>query len=222
MTVNQTPSWLRRFESYSRHHILEGGFLIEKSVLEQFYQKEHLSMMEISKKLHVSVNQVVWWMGRYDITRRSWSEATYVKRNPQGDPFRIKTNLSLQEAELKGIGLGIFWGEGNKTTKYGIKVGNTDHRLINKFIEFLTKICGVDRGKLRFSLIIFNDSDPVQAINYWISRLNIKEEQIGKPTIIPPQGKGTYKNKSKYGVLTVGCFNTKLRKWLDKELGFHS
>lgn len=196
--------------------------MLKKEKLEQLYIKEHLSMPEVAKKLNVSTRQVVWWMGRHHIRRRSWSEATYVKRNPEGNPFKIKKNLSPDERELKGIGLGIFWGEGNKTTKSGIKVGNTDPELIKKFIEFLEVICGVKRSKLRYSIILFNDSNLETALNFWKSELDIEIKQMGKPTIVPPQGKGTYKKKSKYGVLTVGCFNTKLRKWLDKQLSFHS
>lgn len=139
-----------------------------------------------------------------------------------GDPFKIKINLSSEEKELKGLGLGIFWGEGNKVNKSGVRVGNTDPNLIKKFIEFLIIICGVKKEKLRYSLTLFNDSDIDAALKFWSSQLNISINQLGNPIIIPPQGKGTYKNKSKHGVLVVGCYNNKLKKWIDKELGFHS
>ncbi|MCL5407715.1 MAG: hypothetical protein M1429_04440 [Patescibacteria group bacterium] len=196
--------------------------MIKASTLKRLYDVRKLSMAEVAVKLGKSRHEVVYWMDKHKIPRRSWSEATYTKRNPKGDPFKIKKDLTLEEAELKGLGLGIFWGEGAKTNRYGIRVGNTDHRLILKFIEFLTKIYGVKKEKLRYGLIIFNDSDPDKALHFWCSKLEIKPEQFGKLIVIPPQGKGTYKKKSKYGVVTVGCYNTKLRKWLDKELSFHS
>ena len=192
--------------------------MIEKKVLEKLYQVDKLSMSEIASRLKVSTHKVSWWMERYGVNRRSLSEATYVKRNPNGDPFKIKTFLSPEERELKGLGLGIFWGEGGKTNKIAIKLGNTDSNLIKKFVEFLKVICGVPKEKLRYSLMIFNDSDPNKASEFWTSELNIELKQLGKVTIIPPQGKGTYKNKSKHGVLIVGCYNSKLRKWIDEQL----
>lgn len=175
-------------------------------------------MMDIAKKLNKSHHQIVYWMSQYNITRRSWSEATYVKRNPNGDPFKVKKDLSTDEERLKGLGLGIFLGEGNKLFKSGIRVGNTNPFIIRKFIEFLMKICGVKKEKLRFGLVVFNDSDPKKALLYWQKELDVNDNQFAKVVIIPPQGKGTYKHKSKNGVLTIGCYNTKLRKWLDKEI----
>jgi hypothetical protein len=124
----------------------------------------------------------------------------------------------MEERELKGLGLGIFWGEGSKTDRNSVKVGNTDSELIKKFCDFLKIICGVSSEKLRYSLMIFNDSDPEEAVKFWTSELKINAGQLGKVTIIPPQGKGTYKKKSKHGVLIVGCFNSKLRKWIDEQL----
>lgn len=177
-----------------------------------------LSMMDIAKKLGKSHHQVVYWMNKYDIPRRSWSDATYIKRNPNGDPFHIKEKLTPKERELKGLGLGIFWGEGGKTNRISTRLGNTDPRLIKKFIEFLKKICGIRDDKLHFELIIFNDSDPQKARNFWSDQLNIDTNRIGKSIIIPPQGKGTYKNKNQHGVLTVCCHNTKFKKWIDEQI----
>ena len=191
--------------------------MIPRETLEKLYKSGN-SMGDISKKLGKSPHQVVYWMDKHNIPRRSPSEATYIKRNPHGDPFRIKTNLLSEEAYLKGLGLGIFWGEGDKNNRLGIKVGNSSPRLIKKFIEFLTKICGVSREKLYFNLIVFNDSDPNEALKFWVDQLNVSPDRFGKVTVIPPQGKGTYKKKSRYGVLTVACFNVKLKKWFDEQI----
>ncbi|MBI4032914.1 MAG: hypothetical protein HY377_00095, partial [Candidatus Blackburnbacteria bacterium] len=53
-------------------------------------------------------------MDKHRIKRREWSEATYVYSNPDGDPFRLARKLTLSELFLKGLGLGLFWGEGTK------------------------------------------------------------------------------------------------------------
>lgn len=181
-----------------------------------------LSMMDIAKKLSKSHHQVVYWMNKYGIPRRSWSDATYIKRNPNGDPFHIKEKLTPEERELKGLGLGIFWGEGNKKNKISVRVGNTDPLLILQFIKFLERICGVKKEKLSFSLIVFNDANPKKALKFWASNLKIIPKRFGKVTIIPSQGKGNYKTKNLNGVVMISCGNIKLRQWIGEQIGSYS
>ncbi len=172
-------------------------------------------MQEISDRTGWSYHRVTYWMNKYNISRRSQSEAAYIKWNPNGDPFKIKDKLNVKETELKGLGLGIFWGEGFKRTKSTVRVGNTDPELLKKFIEFLDKICGVKKEKLKFSLQIFNDLKRNKALNFWVNRLNIKPSQFYKIIVTPSRGKGTYKKKISYGVLTINFNNTKLKKIID-------
>ncbi len=59
---------------------------------------------------------------------------------------------------------------------------------------------------------MFNDAIESVAVSFWKKHLNIKRKQLGKITIIPPQGKGTYKRKSECGVLTIIFTNKKLKE----------
>ena len=176
-------------------------------------------MQEISDKLDWKHGKVVYWMRKFNIPRRSRSEATYVKLNPNGDPFKIKNKLNKEEIELRGIGLGIYWGEGDKSpNNTSVRIGNTDPFLIKKFREFLRKIYQAKEEKFSYGLILFNDIKESKAVNFWRKHLGIKRKQLGKITIIPPQGKGTYKKKSKYGVLTIGFTNKKLKEQILGEI----
>jgi hypothetical protein len=78
--------------------------MIPKQKLEKLY-KSGLSMQEIADKTDWSYRQIVYWMDKNKIPKRSRSEATYVKRNPDGDPFKIKNKLTPEERELKGYGV---------------------------------------------------------------------------------------------------------------------
>ena len=71
-------------------------------------------MMEISERTGCRYKEIVDLMKDYNIPRRNWSEATYVKRNPEGDPFKVKSRLNEKETELKGVGLGIYWARETK------------------------------------------------------------------------------------------------------------
>lgn len=83
--------------------------MIKKEVLLSLYLDEKLSMMEISKALSCSVNQVSYWMNKYSIKRRSISEGVYIRSNPDGDPFLFSLPKNRQEFLLFGLGLGLYW-----------------------------------------------------------------------------------------------------------------
>jgi hypothetical protein len=140
--------------------------------LKELYQKG-FSMQEISEKMGWKYGKVIYWMRKFDIPRRTMSDAIYAKCNPNGDPFRIKKKLNKSDNLLKGLGIGLYWGEGHKRSKWSIKVGNTDINLIKKFKEFLLEICGVNEKKIKYSLQVFNDSDSKEALEFWTRELKI-------------------------------------------------
>lgn len=181
--------------------------------LKNLYTKKHLSAFEIARIFNCSENKINYWLRNYNIQKRNISDAIYLKHNPNGDPFKIKNKLNKKEIELKGIGLGIYWGEGDKSpNNTSVRLGNTDPFLIKKFREFLRKIYGVKEEKIKYGLISFNDIKESDAVNFWKKHLGVERKQLGKITIIPPQGKGTYKNKSKHGVLAIIFTNKKLKE----------
>lgn len=182
------------------------------------YLKKGMSVKEISEKLGYSERGINYWMDKNGISRRTRSEAMYLKYNPNGNPFKIKKPKSLEESKLLGLGLGLYWGEGTKSSRHSVRLGNTDPELIRNFIEFLEIICGVNRSKLSFGLQIFSDIDPIGAEEFWIEKLKINPNQLYKTIITKPRGKGTYRNKTRYGVLTIYFNNIKLREYIEKEI----
>lgn len=182
--------------------------------------KSGRSMAETAKISGWSVHQIQKHLDEAGIIRRSRSEATYLKRNPDGDPFSFAEPKTLSEAKLLGWGLGLYWGEGTKSDKGSIRLGNTDPALLRKFVRFLTEICHVLPNKIRYGLQIFQDIDQQVAVDYWLRELNIVREQL-LPTVVvsPRQGHGTYRRKSRYGVVTIYFHNKKLRDLLVSMLG---
>lgn len=175
-------------------------------------------MVEISCLLHISIHTVVYWMQKYGIKRRNHSDATYLKENPHGDPFIIKKSLTPNDQLLLGLGMGIYLGEGNKVEKNSLRVSNTNPLILRIFLRFLFTICHFDKKRISASIVCFNDTDTDTARTYWSRQLQISSAKFGKITQIPPQGKGTYKRKSQYGVCTVQANNMKLTKWLRDQI----
>jgi hypothetical protein len=176
------------------------------------------SMMEIASILRCSVYTIVYWMNKYDIQRRTRSDAAYVRANPRGDPFTIKMKRTGKEQLLFGLGLGIYWGEGNKVTTHTLRVANTDASMIKVFVRFLKIICGLPGDKIHYSIVTFNDADPAEVRRYWAKQLEISRDKFGTIVTIPPQGKGKYRKKSRFGVCTVTVGNIKLKRWIMGEL----
>jgi hypothetical protein len=168
-------------------------------------------MMEISNELGCSHNQVAYWMNKHKIERRSISDAIYQQHNPNGDPFCLQVIDTAEKAELYGLGIGLYWGEGNKANKFAVRLGNTDAALLNSFMRFLIEIYNVKREDMRFQLQTFTDIDTETAFNYWTNALSVDRSQFYKVHVTISGSIGTYRNKSKYGVVTVYYHNKRLR-----------
>lgn len=176
------------------------------------YLHDKRSAAEIGKVLGCSEHKVNYWLSKYDIQKRGISSALYERRNPNGDPFSIYHPRTVEEAIMYGMGIGLYWGEGTKSNKTSVRLGNTDPGLIKKFIEFLKVFYRVDPKKIRFGLQVFGDMDADSAVDFWIKELGVSREQFMKKIIVTPhRGVGNYRKKTKYGVLTVYFNNTKLR-----------
>ena len=188
--------------------------MIEKEVLEKLYFKDGKSMKDIAKQLGCSQHKVEYWMQKHVLKIRTISDAVYLKNNPNGDPFKFVPPKNAKETELFGLGLGLYWGEGTKADKGAVRLGNSDFMLIEEFIEVLVEIFSIRRSDLKFGLQLFNDVSTVEALDFWRKKLKIDKSQFYKTVITKSRAKGTYRKKSKYGVLTVYYHNRKLRDLL--------
>jgi len=197
--------------------------MLTKETLVELYYNQELSMAEIAKKLGISNSNVYYWMSKHGIPRRTQSEATYVKRNPNGDPFKIHELKTKEDFELFALGVGLYAGEGKKSGLY-VGLGNADPRIIKTFLAFLRKICQVDEAKISAELNIYDDVNLEAAVKYWVEVTNIPRTRFSKSIVRKSRG-GTYRNKSIYGTLTVKVCNTKLLaqilSWCGEMLGRH-
>jgi len=192
--------------------------ILTKNKLEILYLDKKLSSNEIANELNISERRINYWIKKYNIPKRSISEAIYLKYNPNGDPFEFNKPKNLNDAFLFGLGVGLYWGEGTKSNKHSVRLGNTDPDLIKKFIEFMEKIYNADRKKFQFGLQVFSDMNPQSALNFWAKELNVNHKKFYKVIVTPARSLGTYKNKTKHGVLTINFNNKKLRDAICKDV----
>jgi hypothetical protein len=191
---------------------------ITKEKLYELYINKKNSSNKIAKVFGCKEGKINYWLKKFDIKKRTISEAIYGWHNPDGDPFVLSKNHYSGNSFLFGLGLGLYWGEGNKKNKYAVRLGNSDPEIIYYFIKFLEEIYGIDKKKLRFAVQIFSDMDVKKNLIYWSKKIKMPISQFYKTTITPSRGIGTYREKSKYGVLTVHFSNKKLRDIICNEI----
>jgi len=189
--------------------------MITKEELEKLYNKKGLSMMDIATKIGISNSGVKYFAEKYNIPRRSRSEANYLKYNPNGDPFKIKKLTTKKDIELFNLGVGLFLGEGSKKNKFNVALANSNPQILRLFLKFLREICGVEERKIRSALNIFNDINTRVAVRFWSKMTKISTDRINTITVRKSKG-GTYKNKSRWGTLTIYIPNVKLKTIMDR------
>lgn len=185
---------------------------VYRDQLHDLYIVRRLSVCVIAAKYRSSQNRINYWLAKYNIPKRTISEAIYHLKNPTGDPFIYRPPNSLESGILFGLGLGLYWGEGSKRGTGGVRLTNTDPKLLRKFIEFLQKVFNIDKTKLRFGLQIFNDLSEEKELTYWTRELLVSRKQFYKVIVSKVRGKGTYKTKSEHGVVIVYFNNIKLKR----------
>ncbi len=185
--------------------------MIQQKYLEKEYILKRRSVHEIAANIGCSDNKVTYWLKRYKIDRRTISAAIYNKHNPDGDPFTFVKPENDRQWFLYGLGLGLFWGEGNKMNKNSVRLGNTDPDLVVVFLEFLNEIYKIDNSKLSFGIQIFSDISKSESLKFWQKKLKFPETSFRKVIVTESNKRGSYRHKNQHGVLTVYFHNTKLR-----------
>lgn len=191
---------------------------IYKSII-KFYLEDSLSMAQIADKLKLSPSTIRYWLDKNGVKRRSVSEAIdkwyLTKFNKK--PFRLKTHLSANDKNLKTAGIMLYWGEGGKSGNV-VKFTNSDPAMIRVFLKFLRDICGIDENRLKALLHIYPDLNEKELLPLWMEKTRIPKERFYK-TYLHEGKPGTYKNKSKYGTLTINYPDKRLLEiileWID-------
>ncbi|PIR40026.1 MAG: hypothetical protein COV33_02070 [Candidatus Zambryskibacteria bacterium CG10_big_fil_rev_8_21_14_0_10_34_34] len=190
------------------------------SYIKKLYYRDLFSMKKIAENLDVSIDAVVYFMRKYDLKRRKPSENEKIKFAKKPLSFKIKTNLSQKEKELKTIAVALYWGEGYKSKKAtNVDFANSDTEMIKIFLKFLRKICNIDESKLRIYLYCYDNQNPKYLIKYWSKITRVPIYRFTKP-YVRKDFRLEKKGKMKYGLIHVRYYDKKLLllilDWIDQ------
>lgn len=186
---------------------------MRKTQLEELYQRRHLSMVQIARRLQTTPAAVLYWLKKHRISRRSWSESAYVKLNPNGDPFMIPPVLSKRQRELVRAGLLLYWAEGAKGRSV-TRLANLDPRMLQLFLAFLREVCGAQESRLRLSVRVYREFSLDAAKSYWARLLRLPVSRI---FVYPHTDRRSQRSRqwSRSGLATLEFPSTKFKAWLD-------
>ncbi|MEU6685663.1 hypothetical protein [Streptomyces sp. NPDC046832] len=151
------------------------------------------------------------------IARRGW-EATLLLR----DEERQRTKEAARQAvgtlsprELFLLGVGLYWAEGSKDKPYDRRENvcfvNSDPGMIEVFLTWLDLI-GVERERLRFTVMIHESADVAGAERYWADLVGAERSAFNKTTLKRHNPKTVRKN---IGGAYRGCLVIKVLRGAD-------
>lgn len=190
---------------------------MDKAALWRLYLDEKLSARQIADRLGESEAKVVYWLDKYNIPKRSISEAIYNRINGETEPFRPKTGLTAEEEKLKAAGLTLWVTEGSLKTKHRVFSSNSNPSLISVFQNFLLRIAGVRKDKIQLRVLYYPNMDLTekQVLMFWMRRTGLARNQI---KIDRYTAVHNFRAKSRYGTATVYVDNIKLRQQMEEWL----
>ncbi|MFJ3664024.1 hypothetical protein ACIPPM_26605 [Streptomyces sp. NPDC090119] len=151
------------------------------------------------------------------IARKGWEERLRVRDEERR---RIKDEARravgpLSERELFLVGVGLYWAEGAKDKPYdrreNVTFVNSDPGMITTFLAWLD-LLGVERERLRFTVMIHETADVPGAERYWSELVGADRSAFYKTSLKKHNPKTVRRNT---GDTYRGCLVIKVLKSAD-------
>lgn len=184
------------------------------------------SIKEIAKALGVSPGSVSKWVEGMTLTetQRTFLRDRQIASGHRGRLIGAEMNRARKASALRQaaeeataliprftshdlffVGLGLYWGEGSKSSNGTLMVANSDPRVMVLMAAWFEKCFGVSKDLLRPRIFISSTHHTREdaLIAFWAKALGISTRQFGK-TVFLNKGKKVYENhESYYGVLAL-------------------
>ena len=181
------------------------------------------SLNDITKKLKAPKSTVRFWCR--DIVLSKKQQQRLFKRQQLGGVLaaekirqkRIRLTkqiLNTGAAEIGGlstrelllIGTALYWAEGYRKGDGIFGFTNSDPKMIRLIINWLEKVCQVDKGKVQLRICINSaHKNRLKEIQrFWLATIGMPLSQFSRPTLINTVNKKVYLNPHIYfGTLRV-------------------
>lgn len=112
-------------------------------------------------------------------------------------------------------GVMLYWGEGAKHPKQGVKFTNSDPKMVKFYVQFLTRACRIPIEKIRAYVLIYPEIEEKTCRAYWSKVIELPWENFTESVTI--QGRHATRRLG-WGVCTVyvssNYFKQKILEWI--------
>lgn len=196
------------------------------------FRKRGFTYAEIAKICNVSVSTLSNWFKNEPFSKQV--AVSNIKQAIIGNTKRLASINKARTTERKGqyaeivrlaeieyknyrtsplfiAGLMLYVSEGDNQNDRLIRMTNSQIDLHRIFIRFLTTYLGVEKGSIRFWLLLYPDLDEVVCMKHWCKKTGLSAGQFYKNQVI--QGRST-KRTLHFGVGNTIIGSTLLKKKL--------
>lgn len=202
-----------------------GKKLTIKKIKDLYYNKGY-SAQRVGEILGKSTSRIYDFMRKHGLSRRTPAESNNLLYLQQKPSFKLKQNLTQEEEKLKIAGIMLYWAEGSKNLGKQVRggtidLGNSEPKMIQLFLRFLRKICGIDENRLRVKLYCYANQNINSIKRYWSKITRIPLKQFTKPYIRKDFSLDKI-DKMKYGLAHIVYSDKKLflqiKDWIEQYL----
>ncbi len=118
---------------------------------------------------------------------------------------------TLKDVDLCMLGIGLYLGEGSKTNRGSIELSNTDPRIIQIHILFLTSIFKFPMSKIHAHVGLHSHLSTEKAERYWSKISGIPLRQFQKTSTQRNKSGRGERDRLPFGTFTVGVYDTAAR-----------
>ena len=194
-----------------------------------YYRKKGYSYNMISQKLGLAKSTLSDWLneipftlnkeviariGEAKIKSARFKNEQKLKNIKEMRALAIKELGKLSKRDLWLLGLGLYWGEGEKSNE-SVGLMNSNSEIIKTMIEWFKMVCGANTENFTGTIHGYPDTDIKKETSYWSKVTGIPKNQFKKPQI----DKRTNKLKIKKGKLPHGTLKLRIKSNGKKELG---
>lgn len=190
-------------------------------------RKRGVSIKDIAQKISASKSSVSYWCRDIQLSPEQLKVLTLksthagrakcIELGEQKRAIRLtnikkqqcagaKTVATLSQRDLYMLGLGLYWGEGYKTSNDEFGFTNSDPRMIKTYLDWLSACFGIKSEKLvlRVSINSFHQSREKEVLSFWSKLTKIPLSQFTKTSFIKSKSKKVFSdNKSYFGTLRI-------------------
>lgn len=197
----------------------------QEKIHAQTLRRSGMSINKIAEKLLVSKCSVSLWCRDLSLTQKQQTalRTKMIRGGHKGRMMGAKMNMrkrvmavknankvakqlikNISKRDLLILGLGLYWGEGNKNTENRFILVNSDPFIIKAMFKWLREVMGVPKERLTLQIYINEEHKyRIEEVSqYWSTKLKIHFHQFRRPVFVHATHKKTYANHETYmGVL---------------------